>query len=64
MNNQRENKIIIYIIITMIILIYIAMLFIHNIVEKGKIKNTISTNIEYPSNDANGGEKLRRVTEK
>lgn len=56
MNNQRENKIIIYIIITMIILIYIAMLFIHNIVEKGKIKNTISTNIEYPSNDANGGE--------
>lgn len=51
MDNKRENKIIIYIIIISIILIYIALLFVHSIIDRGKLKNTVSADVNYPSGE-------------
>ena len=53
-NNKNEKKILIYLIIIAIILIYIALFFIHYIVDKGKIKDTVSTTIPSPDNTVLG----------
>lgn len=53
-DNKNEKKVIIYLIIIAIILIYFALFFIHYIVDKGKIKDTISTEIQYPDNTVQG----------
>lgn len=55
-NNKNEKKIIIYLIIIAIILIYIALFFINYIVDKGKIKDTVSTTIPSPDNTVLGEE--------
>lgn len=55
-NNKNEKKIIIYLITIAIILIYIALFFINYIVDKGKIKDTVSTTIPSPDNTVMGEE--------
>lgn len=54
MDNKRQNKIIVYIIAIVIIFIYIALLFAHSIIDRGKIKDTQSTEIKYPDNTVQG----------
>ena len=55
-NNKNEKKIIIYLITIAIILIYIALFFINYIIDKGKIKDTVSTTIPSPDNTVMGEE--------
>lgn len=54
MDNKRQNKIIVYAITIFIIFLYIASFFIHSIIDRGKIKDTISTEIDYPDNEVQG----------
>lgn len=55
MEKENEKKIIIYLIILSLILIYYSLFFIHNINFRGVLKDTQSIEIKYPqnNNDAN-----------
>lgn len=50
MDNRNEKKIIIYLIIAALILIYISFFFIHDIVDRGRIQDTASGTITSPDN--------------
>lgn len=52
----RQNKIIIYSIIIFIICIYISTFFAHSIIDRGKIKDSESTNLKNPENHVQGVE--------
>lgn len=54
MNNRNEKKIIIFLIIISLLLIYISFFFIHDIVDRGKIKDTATGTITFPDNDVMG----------
>ncbi len=55
--NQSQKKQIIYLIIIALILTYISLFFIHNIIDRGQIKDTESGTINFPSKiDDNGNE--------
>lgn len=56
MNKRKQKKIVVYAITIFIIFIYIAALFIHCIIDRGKIKYTNSTEIVYPDNNVQGVE--------
>ena len=49
-DNTNEKKIIIYLIIISLILIYIALFFIHYIVDRGKITGTVPGTVTPPDN--------------
>lgn len=53
-NNRNEKKVITYLIIISLILIYISFFFIHNIIDRGRIQNNASTTIPQPDNDVQG----------
>ena len=46
--NRTQKKQIIYLIIATLILLYIALFFIHNIIDRGQIKDTESGTINFP----------------
>lgn len=50
MNNRKEKKTIIYLIIISIVLIYFSLFFIHNIYERGKLRDSTSASIIFPDN--------------
>lgn len=56
MNKRKQKKIVVYAITIFVIFIYIASLFIHCIIDRGKIKDTNSTEIIYPDNNVQGVE--------
>lgn len=56
MNKRKQKKIVVYAITIFITYIYIVSLFIHCIIDRGKIKDTASTEIIYPDNNVQGVE--------
>lgn len=54
MDNRNEKKIIIYLIIIALILVYFSFFFIHDIVDRGRIEDTASGTITPPDNDVQG----------
>lgn len=52
--NKKEKKIILYLIIISIILIYFSCFFIHNIVDRGRIQETASGTVTFPGNEKLG----------
>lgn len=54
MDNRNEKKIIIYLIIISLGLIYYSLFFIHDIVDRGRIKDTVTGTIMPPDNNVEG----------
>lgn len=54
MDNRNEKKIIIYLIIISLGLIYFSLFFIHDIVDRGRIKDTATGTIMPPDNNVEG----------
>jgi len=55
-NNKKEKIVIIALIVILLLLVYYALFHINNIVDKGKIKDTISSLIPNPDNSVLGEE--------
>lgn len=53
-DNKNEKKIIIYLLIISLILIYFSWFFIHNIVDRGRLQDTASGNVTFPGNEVQG----------
>lgn len=53
-NNRNEKKVITYLIIISLILIYISFFFIHDIIDRGRIEDDASASITDPDNDVLG----------